>query len=276
MNVTVDPSQNTSENRLDRPRIGPVGLALAPAALLVAFLLARLAVPTPRATPLPRAPTPVAPTPELALAAPTPIPTATVALPSPTPTVDLTELARLAAPTASPTPPPPTATATPAPPRFYTRNGVYRRVDGPISLIIPKIGVNAPVESVGVDPTGAMATPTTAFRVGWFDGGPVPGQPGNAVIDGHLDSRVYGAAVFWYLYKLGPGDKVEVTMPSQRTLTFVVERVEVYPYNKAPLEDIFGPASTPHLNLITCSGVFDRASDNYNLRRVVYTRLASG
>ena len=267
----MEPVKNSSDNNLDRPRLRPVVAAILPAALLVIFLVARLAA----TTAPPPTPTPVAPTVEVVQVAPTMTLTATDVPPSPTPTVDATELARLAAALATPTPlpPPPTATTTPAPPRFVTKDGVYRREDGPVTLIIPRIKVNAAVESVGLDPTGAMATPTTAFRVAWFDGGPVPGRPGNAVIDGHLDSRIYGEAVFWNLDKLAPGDKVEVAMPNRKTLTFVVQRVAVYPYDNAPLDEIFGPTSAANLNLITCSGVFDRASHNYNLRRVVYTRL---
>ncbi len=231
-------------------------------------LAPRLLIPTrtstaiPTATPFPATPTPI-PT-------ATPIPTDTPI--PPTPTVDVTEVMRRAAYAATLTAPTPLPTATPTP--YFIKDGdIVRRSDAPITLRIPKIGVNAAVESVGLDPSGAMATPTTPFRVAWFDGGPLPGQPGNAVIDGHLDSRIYGMAVFWNLGKLVPGDTVEVEMPGQRWLTFVVERVAVYPYDAAPLDQIFGPSDVPHLNLITCSGVFDRSSHNYDRRRVVYTRL---
>jgi hypothetical protein len=203
---------------------------------------------------------------------PSPTPRPTVTPVPPTPTIDATEIMRRAAIIATLTAPTTVPTATPTP-SFTSEGGIYRRSDGPITLRIPKIGVNAPVESVGLDSTGAMATPTTAFRVAWYDGGPVPGQPGNAVIDGHLDSRIYGLAVFWYLYKLVPGDTVEVEMPGNRVLTFVVQRVAVYPYDDAPLNEIFGPSDTPHLNLITCSGIFDRSNHNYDRRRVVYTKL---
>ena len=202
----------------------------------------------------------------------TPMPTATPVPPTATPTVDATEVLARASVVAMLFPPTPLPTATPAT-AFYWDKGVYRRVDAPITLRIPKIGVDAPIESVGVDSTGAMATPTTAFRTAWYDGGTVPGQPGSAVIDGHLDSRIYGAAVFWRLGELIPGDKIEVEMPGKRSLTFVVERVAVYPYNDAPLGEIFANSDEPRLNLITCSGIFDRSSHNYDRRRVVYSKL---
>jgi sortase (surface protein transpeptidase) len=143
----------------------------------------------------------------------------------------------------------------------------------PIQLVIPKIGVKASVESVGVDRLGAMATPSGPFTVGWWSYGTVPGEPGNAVLDGHLDSARYGAAVFWRLGDLRSGDQILVRMPGNRTLTFIVDRAAVYKYNDAPLADIFGAASTPSLNLVTCTGSFDRTSRNYDRRLVVYSKL---
>jgi len=219
---------------------------------------------------------PAAPTLPPATATPqptfTPLPTPTDV--PPTPTIDATEVLRqVAIMEQALHPPTPVPTATPRPPRFTDTGGIYRRSDAPVTLLIPKIGVNAAVESVGLDPTGALATPTTAFRVAWYDGGPLPGQPGNAVIDGHLDSRIYGEAVFWNLRELGPGDKIQVAMPSQHLLTFVVQRVAVYPYNDAPLDEIFGDTDNHDLNLITCTGVFNQSDRNYNERRVVYTKL---
>ena len=145
--------------------------------------------------------------------------------------------------------------------------------DAPITLIIPKIGVRAVIESVGVDQTGAMATPSGPYTVGWWDEGTRPGDNGNAVIDGHLDSAKVGAAVFWRLSALSPGDQILVLMPGNRALTFIVDHSSSYPFDQAPLNEIFGPTSIPSLNLITCSGVFDRTSRNYKQRLVVYSHL---
>src|SRR5260221_477146 len=56
-------------------------------------------------------------------------------------------------------------------------------------LLIPAIGVNAPIESVGVQPNGAMDTARQSpwSDVGLYTGGPRPGDRGSAVIAGHLD-----------------------------------------------------------------------------------------
>src|SRR4029077_3081837 len=160
---------------------------------------------------------------------------------------------------------PPTGSAPPAP--------VGAHPDAPVQLVIPKIGVRASVESVGVDRTGAMAAPSGPYTVGWWAAGTLPGDPGNAVIDGHLDSARVGAAVFWRLGSLRSGDQILVRMPGNRTLTFIVDRTAVYRFDNAPLAEIFGPTDTPSLNLVTCTGSFDRASRNYDRRLVVYSKL---
>src|SRR5262249_35811922 len=56
-------------------------------------------------------------------------------------------------------------------------------------LLIPAIGVDAPIEPVGVLPGGALSVPEKNrwTGVGWYKDGPVPGLPGSAIIDGHLD-----------------------------------------------------------------------------------------
>lgn len=116
-----------------------------------------------------------------------------------------------------------------------------------------------------------MSVPKEWMDVGWFDLGYRPGEKGSAVIAGHLDSTT-DRAVFWDLHKLKAGDKVLLKDESGAKLTFQVMSSQPYPFDRAPLEKIFGPAGVPMLNLITCNGTFDRASKNYNQRLVVYTK----
>lgn len=212
-------------------------------------------------------PTVAAPRPATATAVPD-TPTVAPTLPPATPT-----LLPTVAP--SPTPAAPAARSASTSPVRSTTSQIFRKAGAPINLRIPKIGVDAPVESVGLDPDGAMGSPSNPFWTAWFDLGVLPGEPGNAVIDGHLDWVTVGAAVFWNLRKLVPGDRVEVEMPGKRILTFDVSHSASYPYDNAPLHQIFGAATTPNLNLITCNGIFDRTTRNYNQRLVVYTRLMS-
>ena len=160
--------------------------------------------------------------------------------------------------------PTPVETATPAPPV-----GII-----PVKFKIPAIGVDTFVERVGVDKNGDMDVPKNIWNVAWFGLGYNPGQPGNAVIAGHLDG-IGTKAIFWDLDKLKPGDQIMVTGDDNRQLTFEVINSQSYPYSNAPLQTIFGPSTEAHLNLITCSGIFDNHSLMYNQRLIVYTRLVS-
>src|SRR5260370_16594342 len=96
----------------------------------------------------------------------------------------------------------PVATATPTP----------DRVANPARLIIPAIGVTAPVEFVSILSSGDLATPVQNQweHVGWYETGPKPGEVGSAVIDGHLDRPGGYPAVFWNLRSLHAGDNVIV------------------------------------------------------------------
>ncbi len=68
----------------------------------------------------------------------------------------------------------------------------YMKQPAPVSfpkiLSIPKLEVNAEIETVGLDNKGAMDVPKNAMNVAWYNLGPKPGEKGNAVMAGHLDT----------------------------------------------------------------------------------------
>jgi len=145
----------------------------------------------------------------------------------------------------------------------------------PVRLIIPTITINAPVEWVGTQPNADLATPTQSpwQDVGWYNLGPHPGERGSAVIDGHLDRPGGYPAVFWHLRDLHLGDEVLVKNTSGKTLHFQVTRIELFPPQDAPIQDIFGNWGGTYLNLITCAGDWIPSQHQTNLRLVVYTSL---
>lgn len=143
----------------------------------------------------------------------------------------------------------------------------------PATIKIPAINVDTFIERVGLTKEGIMDVPKNIWNTGWFgNGGYRPGDLGNAVIAGHLDAPG-SKAVFWDLDKLKVSDKVILSDKAGKQVTFEVFERQVYPYNNAPMQNIFGASTEPHLNLITCGGTFDSTSQNYNKRLVVYTRL---
>jgi sortase (surface protein transpeptidase) len=80
----------------------------------------------------------------------------------------------------------------------------------PVRLVIPKIGIDAPVTVKGLDPSGAMQNPNGPEDVAWYDFTARPGQGGNTVFSGHLNYHDYGPAVFARLWEMTAGDLVEV------------------------------------------------------------------
>src|SRR5947207_3929811 len=90
----------------------------------------------------------------------------------------------------------------------------------PVAVAIDRIGVDAPVEPLGLGADGALEVPRTYTGVGWYREGVAPGGTGPAVLAGHVDSYT-GPAVFFRLVDLRAGDRVEVRSAGGGTQGFV-------------------------------------------------------
>ncbi|MDE1925425.1 MAG: class F sortase [Patescibacteria group bacterium] len=145
----------------------------------------------------------------------------------------------------------------------------------PAQLQIPKLNIDSSVLGVGLGVTGNMAVPPNFTDVGWYKYGPVPGQWGSAVIDGHVDNGLSLAGVFKRLNELSVGDDVYIVTTSGTRLHFVVTDVESYPYEAVPVGQVFDQADAKRLNLITCEGSWVEGGKTYDHRLVVYTTLVS-
>jgi LPXTG-site transpeptidase (sortase) family protein len=139
----------------------------------------------------------------------------------------------------------------------------------PVRLLIPAIGVDAPVTVKGLRSGAVMDVPDGPEDVAWYNFTARPGMGGNAVISGHLDYHDYGAAVFWRLKELREGDIVEVRLADGSVLRYRVSLKLSYDARMAPVSEIVGPTSKEVVTLITCGGTFDSGSRNYSDRLVV-------
>lgn len=174
-----------------------------------------------------------------------------------------------APPTLAPVQPSPAATAAPAPrPELIVARSV------PILLRVPAIGVGVSLSILGLNPDGTVQVPTDFTQPGWFGLGPSPGQAGSAVILGHVDS-FRGPAVFFELRSLRGGDAVEVSLADGMVAHFVVTDVVMYSKTQFPAQDVYASHGYSGLQLVTCGGVFDRASGHYLSNIVAYTRLVA-
>lgn len=161
-----------------------------------------------------------------------------------------------------------------APTEIQTDRTIITAEEGmiPTHIEIPAIDVSAVVEKVGLEEDGQMSVPDSGSVVGWYSKGYRPGKKGNAVLAGHVDDK-NAPAVFFYLKNLKVGDTVYLHGDHNQMLTFTVKEIKAYPYDKAPLEEIFGRHEKARLNLITCTGQFDRNTGNHAERLVVFTEL---
>lgn len=143
----------------------------------------------------------------------------------------------------------------------------------PVGLRIPAIGVREDsLLDLTLDSNGRLAAPDDFNAVGWFAAGPAPGDPGPAVLVGHVDSY-RGPAVFFHVRDLKPGDGIDVPRADGSTARFVVDAVEQYSKTAFPADKVYAATADPQLRLITCGGSFDRSVRSYRDNIVVYASL---
>lgn len=150
---------------------------------------------------------------------------------------------------------------------------IVKIVPPPILLSIPSIGITAPVEQVGLDEYKRMDVPKDVNNVGWYNLGFKPGEKGNAVMAGHLDTQTGAPAIFFNLAQLNIGDTIYVTDEQGKKYIFKVVDKQTYDTDNVPLVYIFGESAIPRLNLITCEGIFNTELRNYSKRTVIYSEL---
>lgn len=162
---------------------------------------------------------------------------------------------------------------TTAKPADQTDSGLPALPTGrPVRLKIPGINVDAALESVGLTLKGAVDVPKGLGNAAWFNLGPRPGEIGSAVITGHYGRWKNGAgSVFDDLNKLNQGDKLYVEDDKGVITSFVVRASRSYDPNADAPEVFDSNDGKPHLNLITCEGVWNINLKSYPKRLVVFT-----
>ena len=193
-------------------------------------------------------------------AAPAPAPTDT---PTVTPTTTPT-------PAATPVPPPPPPP--PLPQHYYGGSGAGAYFETGMTLVIPKLGVQASVSGRRVGGSGVMADPAGPWDVAWYDFsdfhgiGGYPTEPdGNAVFSGHVNYVGVGLAVFGGIDSLTPGDIVTVHTP-EGSVTYSIQSSEwVTP--DVDFTRYIARGAPGSITLITCIGTF--SGGEYSHRLVV-------
>ncbi len=155
-----------------------------------------------------------------------------------------------AVPSATAIPVPITAapTPTPVPPPLG---------DDPYTMVIDKIGVDAAVETFGLDANQVPEVPTGPGQgpgqiVAWYNFSAKPGTGSNAVFAGHVTWN--GAAVFYNLTSVAVGDEVKLHGQDGTVLTYKVSDVfDVDPSDPNSIQ-VMAASSTDEITIITCNG----------------------
>lgn len=177
-------------------------------------------------------------------------------LPGPSPASGTSEPAHTASPALNPEVP--SSTEPVAPPSMV-------RIDA--------VGIKASVVPTDTDEHGVLGVPPPN-KVGWFERWPAPGEPGPAVLAGHVDSRTGPGALF-ALVEVRPGMTIEIDRQDGSTATFLIERIETHAKALFPTRAVYGDVPTPQLRLITCTGPFDPVARQYRDNLVVFATAGS-
>ena len=142
----------------------------------------------------------------------------------------------------------------------------------PVRIVIPAMGVSAQIVPLGLNADRTLQVPDSFSEVGWFRGGPEPGEPGPAVIVGHVDS-VDGPGVFYRLRALRSRDVVKVTLKNGWTVRYLVRSHLATPKSDFPTKLVYGHTERPTLRLITCDGLFDTSTGHFVDNYIVFARF---
>jgi hypothetical protein len=152
----------------------------------------------------------------------------------------------------------------PAPPAVDSFRSVrtFADVAPPVRLRVPAARVDTALQLLHRRPDATVAVPDSPAVAGWYADGPRPGQPGPAVILGHVDSTA-GPGVFYRLFELDAGAEVLVDRADGSTVGFRVVAVTRVPKTSFPTDLVYAPTLQPSLELVTCGGTFDHRRRSY-------------
>lgn len=131
-------------------------------------------------------------------------------------------------------------------------------------MIIPSLGVNAPVVEMGMDDEQVPEVPLNAQDIAWYTFSPKPGDGGNAVFAGHINWDT-APGVFADLKDLQPGEIIRLISAEGDEYTYeVVDNFSVDPLESDSLQ-VLAPTQTDTITLISCGGTWvpDRDDDRF-------------
>lgn len=158
-------------------------------------------------------------------------------------------------------------------------------------LVIPSLGVDAPLVPTGATgplESASLTIPSDVRTVAWWDGvvsdggrtvqedAPSPGQPGVALIAGHIDSAAAGPGALYDLKDLVPGAVIEVIDSDHQVSNWRVSSPPETKLKTALPPSLWVTTGPPKLALVTCGGPFDTATGHYIDNVIVWASPVTG
>lgn len=143
----------------------------------------------------------------------------------------------------------------------------------PVAIEIPRLDVRSALVELDLHVNHRLEVPEDPQVAGWFIRGARPGENGPAVIAGHIDSY-RGPGIFWRLAELTAGDSIVIRRADGTDAKFIVDRVERWPKEDFPTEQVYRSHEGATLRLITCGGTFDTATRSYRDNVIVFADLS--
>lgn len=157
-----------------------------------------------------------------------------------------------AIPTWPPATPTPVVTATSVPTQLPSGARVAH-------LIIGKLGVEAPVITLGLDENAIPRVPDNPRDVVWYDFSSRPGWGGNAVFAGHGEwssNGQYEPGVFHALSSLELGDEIKVVLEDGTEYAYKITASQTIPYDDPQAVEVMGATPEDTITLITHAGTW--------------------
>lgn len=140
----------------------------------------------------------------------------------------------------------------------------------PSRLSLPRLGISAPVDPVGVASDGQVEIPEDPQRVGWYRFSPAPGAlQGSSVVVGHVDSDGQGLGVLVALNEVRRGDQVLVQRADGARVTYQITARRTVAKDALPASGAFRRDGPAVLTLITCAGPYLSDQGGYQNNLVV-------
>lgn len=146
----------------------------------------------------------------------------------------------------------------------------------PVSISIPSVGTQSELLSLGLREDGSLEVPPDGpgAPASWYNKSPAPGEPGPAVLLGHVNATDGGPGVFSDLRNLKAGDVIRISREDGTTAVFAFDRGEQYPKDEFPTQSVYGNTEGAELRLITCDG-YDPGTGEFEDNYVVYAKLVA-